>query len=63
MMYWSDVANEVIMQSKLDGTDVRTIVNTGLIEPGIRNGLSDNLSNCLVNSEHIIKRFTLHNQP
>ena len=37
MMYWSDVANEVIMQSKLDGTDVRTIVNTGLIEPGIRN--------------------------
>ena len=33
-MYWSDVANEVIMQSRLDGRDVRTLVSTGLIEPG-----------------------------
>ena len=33
MLYWSDVAKAVIMQSRLDGSDVRTIVNTSLIAP------------------------------
>ena len=33
-MYWSDVAKDVIMQSRLNGSDVRTIVDTGLFEPG-----------------------------
>ena len=33
MMYWSDVAKAVIMQSRLDGSDVRTIINTSLIAP------------------------------
>ena len=39
-MYWSDVANEVIMQSRLDGSDVRTLVSIGLIEPGTVMGTS-----------------------
>ena len=33
-MYWSDIAKAVIMQSRLDGSEVRAIVNTGLIAPG-----------------------------
>ena len=33
MMYWSDVAKLAIMQSRLDGSDVRTIVNTSLAAP------------------------------
>ena len=36
MLYWSDVANDVLMQSRLDGSEVRTLVESGLAEPGIQ---------------------------
>ena len=34
-LYWSDVANDVIMEANLDGTNIRMLVKQGLEEPGM----------------------------
>ena len=51
-MYWADVVARVIRRARLDGSEVTTIVSTGLETPGKFE------HNCNVNSEFVgVKRL------
>lgn len=34
-MYWADNLAERIMRANLDGSDIRTVVDEGLMDPGL----------------------------